>query len=487
MMILNYRLTALSRVSVGSGPEVTFSRDAQAVIPGSTVRGALAAAYSREHGFDWTSTELRNLFERHAWFSQAVPGDWDLKGMSYVACKYPKGQACRDAARDIAHDIAAHRKLESRCPHCHGAWQEGKGWGAPERQWYEPDGNHPRTSLVSTIRTQLKDGVAEDENLFTRRALEAATELTGTVRIDDDIAEESLAWLESQHQLRVGGQRSVLGAVRWTAGRADDREEATHELPHRVVLRCQSPMILVDEHGAPTTDPTQALREALWEQVKVVARWVRPTRVAGWHMASGLPKPEEWALAAGSTFVIEGAPPDLARRIVAGVGLRRREGFGTISIETERPSTPQPSQAPERLATREQVQVLVEAPVPSVKPEPAAPVIEPPESSPSPDDPRRRIAGIVKALGASPQITPKAGINGLLAALTQVRLYRQNGNPTSIVRPLIRSAMANPWARALPPATAGQVEELLSEEDPQQLADSHAEVRRLGLKLGYIS
>lgn len=501
MITLDYLLTARSRVSVGSGPEVTFSRDAQAVIPGSTIRGALAAAYSREHGFDWTSPRLRDLFERHAWFSQAVPHDWalkGLKGMSYVECKYPKNDACREEAHDVALVVAAGCDPEPACPSCGKAWKEGKGWGEPDRASREQDRDIPRTSLVTTVRTELANGVAKDENLFARRALETGVQLCGSVRIDEDIAEDSLEWLTAKHQLRVGGQRSVLGAMDWTTSEAIPAEQV-EELPARVVLRCQSPMIVVDEYGAPTMDPTLALRQALWDQVRVVARWVRPVRVSGWHMASGLPKPEEWALAAGSTFVIEGGPRDLASRLVEGIGLRRREGFGEIRIVDRDPAVDREvassgdTEREAAFATREQIEILAQhLTEPSAGPgadqaqqEPdlheGTDDQDPPDDRDLSGDAGSPIGGIVGALGA------KAGVNGLLSALTQIRLYRQNGYPTSIISTLVRSAMATPWARALPPVTASQVEELLTEEDQQRLADNHAEVRRQGLDRGYIS
>lgn len=57
--------------------------------------------------------------------------------------------------------------------------------------------------------------------------------------------------------------------------------------------------------------------------------------VGGWHLASGLPKSAEVAVAAGSTYLIEPPAPvpddalaELGRR---GLGLRRHEGFGDLA------------------------------------------------------------------------------------------------------------------------------------------------------------
>jgi hypothetical protein len=57
--------------------------------------------------------------------------------------------------------------------------------------------------------------------------------------------------------------------------------------------------------------------------------------VGGWHVASGLPKPAELAVAAGSAFIIRTeravANADIQRLASRGVGLRRHEGFGDLA------------------------------------------------------------------------------------------------------------------------------------------------------------
>lgn len=74
---------------------------------------------------------------------------------------------------------------------------------------------------------------------------------------------------------------------------------------------------------------------------------VRPTPLVvegGWHAVSGLPKPEERAVAAGSTYaaLTKGSlSEDAARRLLLrGVGLRRHEGFGALAFAVE---VPEPS------------------------------------------------------------------------------------------------------------------------------------------------
>ena len=115
----------------------------------------------------------------------------------------------------------------------------------------------------------------------------------------------------------------------------------------RLVIRLRSPGIFTDDQGRPSRDPNAAeLDEVLGCQARVVRRWARWETVGGWHVASGLPKPAELAVAAGSTYLIEPSGPvpgdalaELGRR---GLGLRRHEGFGDLA--------PPPRLAPGRRA-----------------------------------------------------------------------------------------------------------------------------------------
>ena len=77
-------------------------------------------------------------------------------------------------------------------------------------------------------------------------------------------------------------------------------------------------------------------------------RWItavtRHERVRGWNAAHGLPRQDEWAVARGAVYVyrFDGAEHEreqlmarLATLSTDGVGLRRNEGFGVVSISDE--------------------------------------------------------------------------------------------------------------------------------------------------------
>lgn len=77
-------------------------------------------------------------------------------------------------------------------------------------------------------------------------------------------------------------------------------------------------------------------------------RWVAAVtgheRLRGWNAAHGLPRQDEWAVGRGATYVyrFEGTPDQreaLVARLAAladdGIGLRRNEGFGVVSVSDE--------------------------------------------------------------------------------------------------------------------------------------------------------
>ena len=77
------------------------------------------------------------------------------------------------------------------------------------------------------------------------------------------------------------------------------------------------------------------LTEALGIPALVAQRVVAWVQAGGWHATSGLPKPQELAVTAGSAYII---PPErfvgdsaLATLAARGLELRRHEGFGDLA------------------------------------------------------------------------------------------------------------------------------------------------------------
>ena len=78
--------------------------------------------------------------------------------------------------------------------------------------------------------------------------------------------------------------------------------------------------------------------------VSWIAAVTRHERVRGWNAAHGLPRQDDWAVARGAVYVyrFDGAAHQrellmarLASLSADGVGLRRNEGFGVVSVSNE--------------------------------------------------------------------------------------------------------------------------------------------------------
>lgn len=340
MIILDYTVTATSRVSVGNGPAVVNDRPLQETLPGSSIRGALATAYAIDTGMSWRepSEAFLQAFEQSITFGPAMPGGRHIEPLSRVSCKYPVNSQCRAASTDVAAVTLAGGSIPTTCPECDRPWELGKGGLVDDTEPLLPQIGTRGT--VSTTRAALdSDGVAVDGQLFTRRALVEGVRCRGRLVAHPTAPTEVVDWLTREQRIRVGGQRSVLGAMTWSASRSTPDSAQT---PSRAILRCISPLILVDRYGAPTLDPADEFRQRL-DGARILARWTRPVRVSGWHAAAGLPKPEDWAISAGAAFLMDGLPPDTGQRLLAGLGLRTVEGFGQLDLDVPSASAPNPT------------------------------------------------------------------------------------------------------------------------------------------------
>lgn len=317
------RVTATLRESAALGrtARADYRQDTYDHVPGSVLRGALAAAWLRTPGTPGPDTpRFRAVFEGEGAF-----------GPLHSAESLPVPLSVWTHKADLAADCPTRwwdeldADVPGACPVCHGRLVRSKG---------EPTGTpairtHTRAALDPT-------GVAKDGQLYRRAALDVATVLTGWVT---GPAVEALAPADRPvRQLRLGGQRSIRGLADITVEEVDPPAPQTSGT--RVVLRLAAPGVFVDRFGYPTDKPAPAeLAATLGVTVKEVETkpgWTRWTEVGGWHNASGLPKPRDRAVVAGSTYVVRCAEEPAPDRLVAlagrGVGLRRREGYGALYL-----------------------------------------------------------------------------------------------------------------------------------------------------------
>ncbi|MBO3752844.1 hypothetical protein J5X84_42920 [Streptosporangiaceae bacterium NEAU-GS5] len=303
---------------VGGLAEVGFYKQSVPYVPGSTVRGALAATWIRDHGVPGRDNPRRDefveLFEGEVLYSPLMQDGTAVIPLTALRCKYPKDDACQAWSADAAVDGPS-----LTCPQCRGGVETGKG---------EVTGVASRRVL----RTQLgDDGCAVDGHLYARQELSHERTYHGRII-------GTHPWLEEDKEIWLGGRTTTSGRTTFRTVPADGTPVGpSPRADGALVVQVTAPALIVDEIGRPSLDPATEILRILDGPTRAVTRtWTRPQRVSGWHAASGLPKPTEIAMSMGSVTVVQLAEePDpgrlalLARR---GIGLRRSEGFGTVEV-----------------------------------------------------------------------------------------------------------------------------------------------------------
>jgi CRISPR-associated protein Csx10 len=212
--VIRVEVQAEQPLHLGSRLDAGWLTDTHRFVPGSVLRGALAAVWLAEHRPPKPDTsgdaEFQRLFEGRVRFGPLYPSDDALRPLSVFGCKYADDDACRkyaddDACRRFAHDAAFDGAARATCPACDSPVEASKGHVNGVRVV-----EHTRVKLDERER-------AVDGQLYTRRALPAGTRLTGLIDGDPD---GELAWLvQTERSVRFGGRRSTSGLATLSAGR----------------------------------------------------------------------------------------------------------------------------------------------------------------------------------------------------------------------------------------------------------------------------
>lgn len=300
-------LNTKQRISLGTGSEKAFLTRSHPYVPGSVVRGALAAAWLRE-GYPH-STAFQQIFENGR-FSDALPEGVAVQSQSVVRKKY--GSHTVDDDRDLAFDDTPKELSEEPLK---GDYDFASNFSAQKQR------------TVTATALEPRRHVAKDGSLFSREALEKGTSFIGTIVLPDSVSPKLLLKLTT---IFVGGRSSVMGR---TEVRIE--EESPLKLPedNTIIIRTLSQAIIVDDFGVPVTNFKEALEILDIDVVKVWAPRVNSGIAGGWHAASGLPKPMEIGLAPGATAKIKRPSNEMLEKLLdEGIGLRRSEGYGWVEI-----------------------------------------------------------------------------------------------------------------------------------------------------------
>ena len=316
-------LTLRQPAQLGDRPRDDFVLATMDYLPGAVVRGAFAAAWiaaNGDPGGPGRAAFLR-LFEGGVRYGALLRPGTEADSLAVVRHKYET-----DNCRVVDYDRATGDVPPPRCPDCDfpleparpGLFTDTPGVSPPVRR---------RTSVAIG-----ESGLARRGQLFTRETLPHGERFTGTLVADNP---DDLARLRELGQVRVGGRRTTHGLADVAIG--EQKPPGAQQLDATtLVLRLRTPGIFTDDLGRPSPQPGDTeLTRVLGTGARVERRWTRWQEVGGWHVASGLPKPAELAVAAGSTFLIrterEVAPPVLQALSRRGLGLRRHEGFGDLA------------------------------------------------------------------------------------------------------------------------------------------------------------
>ena len=328
-------ITSIDPLAIGTDRSVSNRVETYRYLPGTVLRGAMAAAWIAECGPPDANnrSEFAALFEGPTIFSPAIPSSARFEQLSVARCKYRPMPGCGAFARDLAMTGKDSLPL---CDTCEGPTALGKGAMLG-------------VETVERTRTALEGGQAKEGALYTRSAIPKATRLEGEILTTDPGAAH---WLEDRagSMLWLGGGRSTGGrAIVEKVSVAPLVDPAGLAVDKPAILRLESPAILVDPATRPVTEfSDDLLGDIVDAPVSIERQWVRSERVGGWNAVAGTPKPQEVALSAGSTvrFVPTSAVDGdiLGSVVAAGIGLRRNEGFGRVSFDPS-PWLPPPARS----------------------------------------------------------------------------------------------------------------------------------------------
>jgi len=352
-------------------------------IPGSALRGAVAACYLQSHGPD---DDFQALFVAgQASFADLLPATDRRAGRLLPAtarlCKrysWDHAQSLTDSLLRLA--LADELKRvdpleeetwtlcpEEKCPEYRIKRDRASGYVISDYRQIQRVQTTKR--LLTGTSINRATGTTQSGMLFSQEAIEEGHCFRGVVRIagDDDAADSLSRRLESVLQvggwLRIGAGRSRgLGLVEivdwsdpWPGPSLEARWSSFNQAvaalwrrygaePEKACfsLTLESHLLLRDEAQWPVSrlEKRADLGSLLGlEGVALKRHVIQSAIVRGWNAQQGLPKEDEPALGRGSVFFfsVETADETAVRQRLAeieaeGLGRRRAEGFGRVSV-----------------------------------------------------------------------------------------------------------------------------------------------------------
>lgn len=299
-------VTALQDLSLGSRSARAFLTRSHHYVPGSVIRGALAAAWITRHGTPQLGGGFATVFDGGVRFGPCLPEGAQLGRQSVERCKYHE-------AGD-SHPVFVDRAWAAAPKWCDGGQVKLRGGVESPVQ----------PKLRTSTALQQGSIVAATSQLFAFETLPKGTVFKGQIVAPDGVSIEPFTDVKT---IFLGARTHSLGRCTLAI-----RKAAAPTVDKSAVLVTQSPTLLVDAAGRPTLDLRSALEDAGLTVEEIWADRVEPDGVGGWHVASGLPKPNDLALAPGATAKVTGTASTILKVLERGLGVRRAEGFGWVAL-----------------------------------------------------------------------------------------------------------------------------------------------------------
>jgi len=317
-----------------------------AIVPGSTLRGALASFHAPPPGAVPTADFLAAFFSPQVVFTDAYP----TNPRNYRdAVAVPLSATTCNLSRGFLHDPGGHgvydrfTREHSRCQLCEQPMEAYRGLVYPPDQ-----GGAPRACQVGLIQRPHNEigaeGRTRDAALFTELRLPRGTVLHGEIRLAAPVAllED---WLDGGPRVLPLGRRGGRARATFTLDE-DWRPEGIEDLDEgidSVRLVLTSPAILEDGFGRSLRRFDDLALAALagrapWDTgLELFEQFSALRQVGGWNAAHRLPKTVDLALDRGSCgfFLVTDlvkARQTLESLLTFGGGARTWEGFGQVAL-----------------------------------------------------------------------------------------------------------------------------------------------------------
>lgn len=321
--------------SIGGDPN---SANSLYYVPGGAIRGVVIQAYGPADNAAFVDGEFQRLFlNGETRFLNAYPLIKGKRALPAPLAWQVERKPLPDTEKKVYKDIPSvptkpdtQEKLDTKSvPFTF--WQlEGQTLYSAEEKWQVN---------IHTQRDAVRGRATREAGAVYRYiALPAGLKLQGVVLASKPEDAKKVEGL-------LNGKTILLGKAR-TAGYGHAKVETT-PLPENwresgqdlkasevFTLTLISPALVRDANGQFSLDILPALTARLGVQPKIIMTERRGEVIGGFNRKWGLPLPQSTAIAAGSVFTIE-ANVDIEKLCdleITGIGERRAEGFGRVTI-----------------------------------------------------------------------------------------------------------------------------------------------------------